>query len=81
MIVVEKCTQFLKLNVFPVLESPLMYVSMRLLISQVKFIKGNAVVLDEDTGMSSDVTLLNCLHTKWPGLVVTWENNIDPSIN
>ena len=48
---------------------------------QVKFIKGNAVVLDEDTGMSSDVTLLNCLHTKWAGLVITWENSTDPPIN
>ena len=38
-------------------------------------------MLDEDAGMSSDVTLLNCLYTKWPGLVVTWEDSIDPSIN
>ena len=51
------------------------------ILLQVKFIKGNAVVLDEDTGMSSDVTLLNCLHTKWPGLVVTWDNAINPPIN
>ncbi|XP_065918521.1 ubiquitin carboxyl-terminal hydrolase MINDY-3-like [Dysidea avara] len=49
---------------------------------KVKFVKGNAAVLEgEDVGMSSDVTLLNCLHTKWPGLVITWENRLDPPIN
>lgn len=47
---------------------------------KVSFSKGVAIVLSERTGLSDAGTLLNCLHTKWPGLVVNWEGE-EPKIN
>jgi hypothetical protein len=47
---------------------------------KVQFSRGNAILLDEIGSTNSDVTLLNCLHTKWPGLVIHWENHVEPKI-
>lgn len=47
---------------------------------KVVFARGSAVILGEAGGTSSESTLSNCLHTKWPGIVVHWDNQTEPKI-
>lgn len=42
---------------------------------QVVFVNGSAVLLSEEGGTTSETSLLNCLHTKWPGLLIQWEGS------
>ena len=44
------------------------------------FRQGSAVLLGEEGGTTTETTLLNCLHTKWLGLVVEWAENTEPRI-
>ena len=49
-------------------------------ISKVQFVQGSAVILGEEGGTSTETSLLNCLHTKWPALIVHWDCQTEPKI-
>ncbi|XP_019856016.1 PREDICTED: ubiquitin carboxyl-terminal hydrolase FAM188A-like isoform X2 [Amphimedon queenslandica] len=47
---------------------------------EIQLARGQAVALGEAGGTSSDISLINCLQTKWPDLIIHWDGGTDPKI-